>query len=80
VPKATWATGPYYDKGVEHMFTPARIIAKAAQRQGKECSICGELANGKTNVERFIQKGVSHFSVSPYHIQELKEYLVGLEL
>jgi phosphotransferase system enzyme I (PtsI) len=70
----------YYDKGVEHMFTLVRIIAKAAQRQGKECSICGELANDRTNVERFIQKGITHFSVSPYHIQELKKYVTGLEL
>ena len=68
----------YFDKGAEHMFTMAKMVADAARKSGKECSVCGEMANDKLHLEHFVKAGISHFSVSPYRIPDLKRNIRNL--
>jgi phosphotransferase system enzyme I (PtsI) len=69
----------YYDKGVDHIFTMTKIVTRAARAQGKECSLCGEMANDTAHVERLVEAGIRSFSVSPYQIQKIKQFISELE-
>jgi phosphoenolpyruvate-protein kinase (PTS system EI component) len=69
----------YYDKGSNHIHSAVIVIAEAAKQHGKECCICGEMANDKFHLELFIKSGIRHFSVSPYLIPELKKHVKKID-
>lgn len=69
-----------YEKGIEYVLPLIENIAKVCEKKGKECCLCGEMANDETILKRFIECGVNQFSVSSFRIPHLKNYVRKLKL
>lgn len=69
----------YYDMGQKVILPFIRDIATAAAMGGKECSVCGEMANDKVCLEDLIKAGIHTFSVNPSNIAALKAFVGGVD-
>ena len=62
----------YYNAGYNILLPFLREIIAKAVVQGKECSICGEIAGNQTLIESLLDIKLTHFSVQPARIPEIK--------
>lgn len=72
------------DELVSYLYDPAHpaileLIARivdAGQRHGREVSVCSELAGDAVTARLLLGLGVTHFSMPPAHVAEVKKSLI----
>lgn len=64
-----------YEKGFEYVLPLVERIARVCRENGKECCICGEIANDENYLAQFVSCGVDQFSVSAFRIPHLKAHV-----
>jgi phosphoenolpyruvate-protein kinase (PTS system EI component) len=69
-----------YEKGFDYILPLIQNVAKVCKNSQIECCICGENANDETFLKRFIECGITQFSVSPFRIPHLKDFVKRLDL
>ena len=69
-----------YEKGFEYVLPLVETIAKVCIRNNRECCVCGEMANDESFLKKFIEHGITRFSVSAFRIPHLKAYVRRLAL
>ena len=67
-------------KGFDYILPLIKMVTSSCNRTGKECCVCGEVADEKRYLKRMIECGVTHFSVTGRRIPELKNYVRNLQI
>jgi len=63
----------YYEQGARLAMKYIKRIVNVADKQGIECSVCGEMAGDMKWVKPLIKAGIRVLSVSPYMIPLVKD-------
>jgi phosphotransferase system enzyme I (PtsI) len=70
----------YYEKGAAVIMDFISQCIVAANEQGIECGICGEMAGDERWIEQLIKLGVRQVSVAPHRIPLLKEEIRNISV
>ena len=68
----------YYESGNPLVLKWVEEIMNKADRAGKDCEVCGELAGNLDYTKELLKSGVRHYSVVPHLVPGLKEKIASL--